>query len=130
MPVSHLSLPGLLVGIARGETPDLTAPRSLAGVVSPSPGSGGLACVEPEEWDRAIRCAVDGTAKFYWDSLGNHRRYEVAGPNDQSGPETAPPPDWGRARFREGEESVAAFRERVEAATRRDASVSGRGESR
>ncbi|MFC7227856.1 sulfatase-like hydrolase/transferase [Salinirubellus salinus] len=113
-PVSHLALPDLLVGLAGSETPDVTADRTVAEVVGPAPGSEGLDGVPPGEWDRAIRCAVDGTAKFCWDSLGNRRRYEVTGPNDQSDPEVAPPPDWGRDRFREDEESVAAFRERVE----------------
>jgi hypothetical protein len=116
-PVSHLSLPDLLVGLARGDTPDVTTRRTVAEVVGPAPGNDGLEGVPPGEWDRAIRCAIDGTAKFCWDSLGNRRRYEVTGPNDQSDPEVAPPPDWGRDRFREGEESVAAFRERVEVAT-------------
>lgn len=114
-PVSHLSLPDLLVGLARGETPDVTTDRTVAEVVGPAPGNEALAGVDPGGWDRAIRCAIDGTAKFCWDSLGNRRRYEVTGPNDQSDPEVAPPPDWGRDRFREGEESVAAFRERAEA---------------
>jgi hypothetical protein len=114
-PVSHLALPDLLVGLAHGETPDVTTGRTVAEVVGPPPDSVDLDGVPPGEWDRAIRCAVDGTAKFCWDSLGNRRRYEVTGPNDQSDPEVAPPPDWGRDRFSEGEESVAAFRERVEA---------------
>ena len=118
-PVSHLALPDLLVGLARGETPDVTTRRTVAEVVGPAPGSDGLEGVPPGEWDRAIRCAIEGTAKFCWDSLGNRRRYEVTGPNAQSEPEVAPPPDWGRDRFREAEESVAAFREQVEAAARR-----------
>lgn len=114
-PVSHLSLPELLAGLARGETPDVTTGRTVAEVVGPAPGNEALTGVDPGEWDRAIRCAIAGSAKFCWDSLGNRRRYEVTGPNDQSDPEVAPPPDWGRDRFREGEESVEAFRERAEA---------------
>jgi hypothetical protein len=83
--------------------------------VGPPPGNDGLDGVEPGGWDRAIRCAISGAAKFCWDSLGQRRRYEVTGPNGQSDRETAPPPDWARERFGEREESVTAFRERVEA---------------
>jgi arylsulfatase A-like enzyme len=122
-PISHLALPDLLVALARGETPDVSTGRTVAEVVGPAPGSDGLEGVPPGEWDRAIRCAIDGTAKFCWDSLGNRRRYEVTGPNDQSDPEVAPPPDWGRDRFREAEESVGAFRERVEAAASAESDV-------
>jgi arylsulfatase A-like enzyme len=73
--VSQLTLGDLVVGLADGRTPDVERDRLPAELVGMSAGP------EPpsdyEYWDRAIRCAYDGTTKTVWDSLGTRIEYEL-----------------------------------------------------
>jgi hypothetical protein len=72
--ISHLSLPELVTGLARGETPDVTSDRVAAEVVGLTPNNGGL---DGERWDRLRRCSYEGTRKWEWDSAGEARAFEL-----------------------------------------------------
>ncbi len=69
--VSHLQLRELLVGLARGELPDITRERIAAEVVGLSPGTVDLTPEEEAYFDRLIRAVYEREHKVVWDSLGN-----------------------------------------------------------
>lgn len=75
--VSHLQLGALLVGLANGETPDVTSDRIPAELV----GSTNADPPEDEEyWTRMLRAVYtdhDWPAKTVWDSIGNSERYRL-----------------------------------------------------
>jgi arylsulfatase A-like enzyme len=94
---SHLQLRELLVGLARGEFPDVTRERIAAEVVGLSPGTVDLTPEEESYFDRLIRAAYEGEAKYVWDSLGNTVAYRLD-PNrpswEERGGEGVSPPAW------------------------------------
>lgn len=73
--LSHLAVPELISGCRQGSIPDLTTDRTFAELGGMSAGP------DPEDdydyYDRAIRCAYDGTDKIVWDSLGTCSHYHV-----------------------------------------------------
>jgi arylsulfatase A-like enzyme len=75
--VSHLRLRDLLVGLANGETPDVTAERIPAEVVGLTPNNADVFERDPAYWDRMIRCVYDGEAKTVWDSEGGVDVYDL-----------------------------------------------------
>lgn len=102
--VSHLQLPELLTGIARGTLPDIRRKRIAAELI------GGTLRIrqmaekhgELDYWDRMQRCAFENGRKFHWDSLGNSRTLKL----DQNRPswqkeidEDIKVPEWARALF-------------------------------
>jgi arylsulfatase A-like enzyme len=73
---SHTSLGDLLVGLASGERPSVTADRIAAERIG---NSGQLATVEGVDpaADRAMRCAYEGDRKRVWDSIGGRESYRL-----------------------------------------------------
>ncbi|MFB6137283.1 MAG: sulfatase-like hydrolase/transferase [Halobacteriaceae archaeon] len=75
--VSHTALPDLLVGLARGERPDITGRPVRAERVG---HSGRLADVEERRGthgDRTLRCVYDGDRKYVWDDRGGARAFAL-----------------------------------------------------
>ncbi|WP_129115811.1 sulfatase-like hydrolase/transferase [Halegenticoccus tardaugens] len=72
--LSHLRLGDLLVGLAAGETPDVTERRIPAELVGSSIAD---PPEDPEYWNRMLRCVYEGSKKVEWDSLGGSARYEL-----------------------------------------------------
>ncbi len=72
--VSHLDLPQLLIGLARGELPEIQReqiPAERIGLgLSHNPDN-------YEYWNRMLRCVYDNKIKYEWDSLGNSQRYRI-----------------------------------------------------
>lgn len=99
--VSHLDLPELIVGLARGEVPDIRRE------VVPAERIGLGLSHEPDNyafWDRMLRCTYRDETKYEWDSLGNRRRLRVESgrPSWQELAETdVTIPDWARSSFDE-----------------------------
>ena len=75
--VSHLRLRDLLVGLANGETPDVTAERIPAEVVGLTPNNADIFERNPAHWDRMLRCVYDGEEKTVWDSEGGIDVYDL-----------------------------------------------------
>jgi hypothetical protein len=74
--VSHLALGELLVGLANGDVPDVTADRIPAERIGSNvPDSASDA--ERAEWDRMLRVVYGGQTKYQWDSQGDRRRYDL-----------------------------------------------------
>jgi arylsulfatase A-like enzyme len=100
--VSHLSLGRLLVGLAEGRTPDVTADRVAAERILTT----NLPDVEDDEhryWNRMLRCVYDGAGKVVWDSLGECASVDLdrdrpCWERERSGGPTEPPA-WARAHF-------------------------------
>ncbi|MFC6838474.1 sulfatase-like hydrolase/transferase [Halomarina ordinaria] len=119
--VSHLDLGRLLVGLARGETPDVVRDRAAAELVGRTPSNDALT---GERWDRARRCVYEDDRKWVWDDAGTVRAYDLdpARPCEQTPVEgDATVPDWA-SEFFTTEPDLAAFRERARArADERDA---------
>lgn len=99
--VSHLDLPDLIVGLSRGEVPDVRRE------VVPAERIGLGLSVAPENfefWDRMIRCAYREKTKYEWDSLGNRCRLRVA-PGQSSWQERVETdvsiPEWALSSFGE-----------------------------
>lgn len=104
--VSHLELPELIRGLARGETPDVTRDRVAAEVVGLTPSNEEL---DGDDWDRLRRCVYEGDRKWIWDSLGNCHEYRLdpARPNwqERRGADPATAPEWAEEFFPESIES-------------------------
>lgn len=89
--VSHTDLEALIVGIARGEHPDISSERIAAERI-------GIGSMDPdvddmEFWDRLIRCTYRNSRKYVWDSLGNSRR-EQLGAETEGYDNIESIPDW------------------------------------
>jgi arylsulfatase A-like enzyme len=73
--VSHLQLPELIQGLARGFCADVFSKRIAAELIGLSGGP------EPpsdrEHWDRMMRCVYDNTRKVIWDSFGHVSAYNL-----------------------------------------------------
>lgn len=98
--LSHLALPDLIVGCRNGQIPDIKSDRAFAELGGMSPGPDPE--TEQEYYDRAMRCAYDGSEKIVWDSVGNCSRYEidVGRANWQRyRNEINAPPSWASDRF-------------------------------
>jgi hypothetical protein len=98
--LSHLALPDLLPGLSEGRIPDVTSDRILAELGGMSAGP--IPDSDYEYYDRAIRCAYDGTEKVVWDSLGECSEYRIdpASANHQERvTDLGRPPSWATARF-------------------------------
>jgi len=98
--LSQLAIPELITGLSDGRVPDVTSDRIVAelGGMSAGPDPDG----DDEYYDRAIRCAYDGTEKVVWDSLGECRKYRIAPTTDNyqeqvGGPDR--PPSWATDAF-------------------------------
>jgi arylsulfatase A-like enzyme len=74
--VSHVDLGALLVGLARGEAPDVTRERIAAERIG-SNMAGNATDEERAEWDRMIRVVYEGTTKHEWDSRGVRARHRL-----------------------------------------------------
>lgn len=109
--VSHLELPDLLAGLARGKTPAIfrdRVPAEILGMsIGPDPPS------DYEYWDRAQRCVYEGQRKWVWDSRGGTREFAI----DHDRPcwqelsdDDADIPPWARNLF---DEDVGTCKERV-----------------
>lgn len=108
-PVSHLSLPELVAGLARGETPDVTSDRVAAEVVGLTPNNSGL---DGDHWDRLRRCVYDGTRKWSWDSGGDARALDLdterpCWQRERTGTSESVP-EWADERFRTDAASAKA----------------------
>jgi len=75
--VSHLQLPELVAGLARGDLPDVTRNRVAGEVVGLAPGGADFDADERRYYDRLIRAAYDGDRKYVWDSLGDRTAYQL-----------------------------------------------------
>jgi arylsulfatase A-like enzyme len=75
--ISHLSLRNLLVGLANGEVPDLTADRIAAERIGHSGSLSTVADKRGTEEDRLLRAVYDGSVKYIWDSQGNQTAYQL-----------------------------------------------------
>jgi len=78
--VSHLALRRLVVGLATGETPDISAgPKEMvAERIGSNATSDRLTDAEATRISRTIRCAYDGDRKFEWDTTGYTARHELS----------------------------------------------------
>lgn len=74
--VSHLKLGDLLVGLATGEVPDVTADRVPAERIGSNMADDATEA-DRAEWDRMIRVVYDEDTKYRWDSEGDRRRYRL-----------------------------------------------------
>ncbi|AUV82846.1 sulfatase [Salinigranum rubrum] len=100
--VSHLQLRELLVGLARGELPDISRDRIAAEVVGLSPGTVDLTADEEAYFDRMLRAVYEGDRKYVWDSQGNALAYRLdcERPSWQElTEEDVRPPEWASAFF-------------------------------
>ncbi|MUV88884.1 sulfatase-like hydrolase/transferase [Halapricum sp. CBA1109] len=75
--VSHLDLPTLVAGLARGETPDITRERVPAEILGMSPGPDPPEDYDADYWDRAMRCVYEDETKWVWDSEGGRERVDI-----------------------------------------------------
>ncbi|AKU07577.1 MULTISPECIES: sulfatase-like hydrolase/transferase [Haloferax] len=73
---SHVDLGRLLVGLARGETPDVFEARIAAERIG-SNMAADASEAERREWDRMIRVVYDGADKYEWDSNGTRLRHRL-----------------------------------------------------
>jgi len=102
--VSHLQLPELVAGLARGDLPDVTRDRVAGEVVGLAPGGADFDADERRYYDRLIRAAYDGDRKYVWDSLGDRTVYELDADRPCWQAETATPtepPAWKSTFFPE-----------------------------
>ena len=121
--VSHLSLPELVTGLARGATPDVTSERVAAEVVGLTPNNDDL---EGDHWDRLRRCVYADDRKWVWDSAGDAHTVSLdpRRPCWQGERATESPPPWRAEWFRTDAETakeaaLASSTDReVDAATR------------
>jgi hypothetical protein len=127
--VSHLGLPELVVGLANGELPELTAPRVPAELI----GGGTITKGDSEYWDRMIRCVYDAETnrKFVWDSLGERSEHELDPERacwQSTVGEADEVPDWAEDFFGVGitEYKSAAAGEETELSDAVDAGTRGR----
>ncbi len=74
--VSHCSLGELLVSLANGDVPDVTAEWIAAERIG-SNMANNASEDERAEWDRMIRVVYDGETKYEWDSAGETTRYRL-----------------------------------------------------
>lgn len=116
--VSHLDLPELVAGLARGEAPDVTRERVAAEVVGLTPSNEGL---EGDPWDRLRRCVYEADRKWTWDSAGDRAGYELDPdrPCWQHERDVDDLPDWACDPFDDG----ATEAERAARAGARDRSI-------
>ncbi len=110
--VSHCSLGGLLVGLANGEVPDITADR-VAGERIGSNVPEAADEDERAEWDRMIRVVYDGETKYEWDSADETTRYRLDAerPNWQEPTEGDVPVEELEAEF--FDEPLAEYKQRA-----------------
>jgi hypothetical protein len=76
---SHLDLRQLVVGLARGESPQITAGEGCAAaeVIGITPSNEPLLEQDPDRWDRLVRCVYEDERKHVWDSRGEYSEYVI-----------------------------------------------------